>query len=129
MLSIRNTYMLWIAMLLCFSNVSSMAQQTDGRSGTYVLARNEDSTPRNSVLPSSPAILPKSETGSAIAPQTTIKFVKAQLLQLGYSVGSLDGSVTASFKAALFEFQKAHGISADGKLSEQTLRLLGVYSK
>jgi len=83
--------------------------------------RNERSTPRNSVLPTSPAIAPyKTRTENPAA----VEHAKAILLRLGYHVGRLDNRVTAKFKAALFRYQRARGLPSSGILDAATLRSL-----
>ena len=106
--------------------VLSVAFEIDGRSGEATEHRNERSTPRNSILPSSPAIAPRD---SAHWPQVSIPLVKAMLLRLGYDVGRLDGRITARFKAAVFQFQRARGLTVSGTLDSATLQTLGVPSQ
>lgn len=87
-------------------------------------SRNENSTPRNSVLPASPAIAAPPGAGpSDVDPERTLQ-TKAKLLKLGYDVGSLDESMSARFKATLFKFQKANGLNPSGKLDHETFTKL-----
>ena len=88
--------------------------------------RNERSTPRASVLPGSPAIAPGREHAED---RISVSLAKAVLLRLGYPVGRLDDRITAKFKAALFRYQRAHGIPSSGTLDEPTLRSLGIAAK
>lgn len=85
--------------------------------------RNERSTPRSSVLPSSPAIAYGSRHSEE---QFSVSLAKAVLLHLGYPVGRLDERITAKFRAAVFRYQRAHGIPSSGTLDEATLRSLGI---
>ncbi len=88
--------------------------------------RNERSTPRDSVLPTSPAIAPgHREHHNTVS----VKLAKSILLRLGYQVGRLDDRVTARFKAALFRYQRAHGLRSSGNLDEFTLQSLGIVEK
>jgi peptidoglycan hydrolase-like protein with peptidoglycan-binding domain len=91
-------------------------------------SRNENSTPRNSILPASPAIAQPITGFATPTNDWLIAQTKAVLLQLGYEPGSLDGRITARFKAALFSFQRAHDLSATGEPDAATLRELGVRS-
>ena len=109
-------------------SVSTGQQSVTGRVEVPLLdtgnSRNENSTPRAGILPVSPAIAtsnrnPDSET-------TLILRAKAYLLRLGYDVGRLDGRITARYKAALFQYQRAHGLHASGELDNVTLSELGV---
>lgn len=88
--------------------------------------RNERSTPRVSVLPASPAIAHGREHSRE---RLSVGLAKAVLLRLGYPVGRLDDRTTAKFKAALFQYQRTHGIPSSGTLDEATLRSLGITPK
>lgn len=85
--------------------------------------RNERSTPRASVLPASPAIAYSDQNSEE---RFSISLAKAILLRLGYPVGRLDERITAKFKAAVFRYQRAHGILPSGTLDEATLQSLGI---
>lgn len=99
------------------------ATATAGEPATGAGHRNERSTPRNSVLPVSPATaLKQPEEHNAAA----IQLAKAILLSLGYQVGRLDNRVTAKFKAALFRYQRAHHLPASGNLDQPTLQFMGI---
>ena len=104
----------------------SVTFEIDGRSEEATGHRNERSTPRNSILPFSPAIAPRDSTHWR---QVSIPLVKAMLLRLGYDVGRLDGRITARFKAAVFQFQRARGLTVSGTLDSATLQTLGVPSQ
>ena len=86
-------------------------------------ARNERSTPRNSILPFSPAIAPRGPDQGPLAP---VAVAKAILVQLGYDAGRLDARITARFKAAVFQFQRARGLASSGNLDSETLEALGL---
>ena len=101
------------------ANATATAEQP-ATVGSY---RNERSTPRNSVLPVSPATaLKQPEVHDAAA----IQLAKAILLSLGYQVGRLDDRVTAKFKAALFRYQRVHDLPASGNLDQPTLQFMGI---
>ena len=89
-------------------------------------SRNEDSTPRETILPVSPAIAESSQEPASSKEIALILRTKAFLLRLGYKVGRLDGRFTAKYKAAIFRYQRAHGIPASGELDDATLGKLGV---
>ena len=86
-------------------------------------ARNERSTPRDSILPFTPAIAPRD---SDRMQRPTVAMAKAILLRLGYDVGRLDDRITARFKASVFEFQRARGLAVSGELDSPTLQALGL---
>lgn len=105
---------------------SSVAPPSPDDFATTPADRNERSTPRVSVLPASPAIAHGREhSGERIS----LGLAKAVLLRLGYPVGRLDNRTTAKFKAALFRYQRAHGIPSSGTLNEATLQSLGITPK
>ena len=89
-------------------------------------ARNERSTPPNSILPFSPAIAPRDP--HQVPPQP-VALAKAILVRLGYDVGRLDNRTTARFRAAIFQFQVARGLTGSGNLDLATLEALGLASE
>ena len=105
---------------------SSLAPASSEDTTTTPSHRNERSTPRVSVLPASPAIAHDREHSEE---RPFVSLAKAVLLRLGYPVGRLDDRTTAKFKAALFRYQRAHGIPSSGTLDEATLRSLGITLK
>ena len=55
--------------------------------------------------------------------------VQAALKNAGLYAGKIDGKVGAGTKTAIIEFQKTHGLKADGILGRRTWEELKVYSK
>jgi len=123
---------LWIAALAFVEPAlpvhADMPPASAGGSGAQLPApaatRNEDSTPRDAVLPASPAIagprnLPAPDAAEVLR-------AKAHLLRLGYDAGSLDAAPDARFRAALYEFQRAQGLPPSGALDNVTARALGM---
>ena len=53
-----------------------------------------------------------------------MRTVQRKLKELGYYTGSVDGDFGAETEKAVKAFQKANGLSADGKVGEQTLKKL-----
>ena len=53
-----------------------------------------------------------------------VKRLQRALLQLGYTVGAVDGDYGTSTEAALTSFQKAAALTADGVLGPATLQAL-----
>lgn len=101
------------------SGVGEAVAQTEIPTG----ARNERSTPRDSILPFSPAIARHDATTEPAPP---VAVAKAILVRLGYNVGRLDDRITARFKAAVFQFQRARGLTVSGELDSPTLQALGL---
>ena len=54
----------------------------------------------------------------------SVRTVQRKLKELGYYTGSIDGDFGAETEKAVKAFQKANGLSADGKVGEQTLKKL-----
>lgn len=117
-----------MALAICALTVFAMppvAKSGNALAGSEVstVARNERSTPRNSILPFSPAIAPR---GPDQVPPPPVAVAKAILVRLGYDVGRLDDRTTAKFKAAVFEFQRARGLASSGNFDSATLEALGL---
>ena len=53
-----------------------------------------------------------------------VRTVQKKLKELGYYTGSVDGDFGAETEKAVKAFQKANGLTADGKVGEQTLKKL-----
>ncbi len=90
--------------------------------------RNKMSTPPNSILPSSPAIVKKLK----ILPGNSGKFrelvMRAQIVLLSkdYHVGEINGELHARMVAALYKYQEDAGQIPSGKLTNETLSSLGI---
>ena len=54
----------------------------------------------------------------------SVRTVQRKLKELGYYNGSIDGDFGAETEKAVKAFQKANGLTADGKVGEQTLKKL-----
>ena len=115
------------------SHRSSSYQSPSLQSGSQTTppamsTRNKMSTPPNSVLPSSPAIVKKLK----ILPGNSGKFrelvmrTQIALLAKGYRVGEINGELHARMVAALYKYQKDTGQIPSGKLTNETLSFLGV---
>ncbi len=98
---------------------------------SYQGGRNEMSSPRSSILPSSPAIAKKVK----ILPGNSGKFkeivtrVQLALLSRGFDVGAVNGDVHARTMAAVYDYQNQHGITPSGKLTNETLGSLGLIAQ
>lgn len=93
--------------------------------------RNEMSTPRQHVLPSSPktAMKPKVLKGNTKKFAEIVSRVQLALITKGYDVGVMSGDLDAKTVAALYKFQRANGLPPTGKLEERTLSNLGVVAE
>jgi peptidoglycan hydrolase-like protein with peptidoglycan-binding domain len=89
---------------------------------TMRTSRNMDSTPPESILPSSPAIAGQPNSSDV----ATVLRAKAVLTRLGYDVGRFDEIKSAKLKAAVYRFQKARGLESNGDLDRATLAFMGI---
>ena len=92
----------------------------DGTQNTIAVITNEPATPTPTPAPVTPTPTPKSLqrgfTGS-----DAVRAVQRRLKELGYYKGSADGDFGPATETAVKEFQKANGLTADGKVGEKTL--------
>jgi len=93
-----------------------------------------DQTSQDAQAPSSTA--DQAESVSAVSDNTQIIRVKASpekiqraLKAAGVYTGRVDGKIGAGTKEAIIEFQKSHGLKADGVLGRKTWEELKVYLK
>lgn len=107
----------------------SITQQGEGDIQTVALSgRNENSTPRTSILPKNPMTAKKPR----VLKGNTAKFgeivAKAQLalLSQGYEVGAVSGDLHARTIAAIYKYQRNNGLVPTGKLENDTLNRLGI---
>ena len=75
-------------------------------------------TPGPATPTPTPSSLKKGMTG------TLVKNLQQRLKDLGYYTGSVDGDFGAATEAAVEEFQKANGLTVDGKAGTNTLKKL-----
>jgi len=88
------------------------------------------STPPSSVLPRSPSTAPqKTLPGNSGKFAEIVRRVQAALYAQGYYTGPLDGTVGPNTTAALFKFQKDHGLRVTGTVTTETLNALRVSAK
>jgi hypothetical protein len=87
--------------------------------------RNVNSTPINSVLPISPATAHSRKSSETRKGKELILKAKGLLFSGGFDAGTLNEFVTARFKVALFNFQKANKLTPTGLLDDETIKALG----
>ena len=63
----------------------------------------------------------------ATATKPASRRIQPGLKNAGYSTGSVDGKIGAQTKQAIKEFQRTHGLSADGKVGQKTWTQLARY--
>lgn len=80
-------------------------------------------TPKPTAAPMTPSPTPKS-LQLGFKKSEEVKALQKRLKELGYYKGSVDGDYGENTEKAVREFQKANGLSADGKAGEKTLEKL-----
>ena len=67
------------------------------------------------------------QSGRATSIKSTPKRIQTALKNAGYYTGSVDGKIGPQTKQAIKEFQRTHGLSADGKVGQRTWTQLAQY--
>ena len=85
--------------------------------------RNMNSTPPESILPRSPAIVPAATTkthmkGSSKKFVVLTQKVQLALYAIGYYTGIIDGQLNNEMKASITKYQKNHNLKVTGSLSD-----------
>ena len=90
--------------------------------------RNEESTPRSTILPSSPAIARKLKVlpGNSAKFRNTVAQVQVGLATKGYDVGKIDGQAHARTIAAVYTYQRDAGFIPSGRITSEVLGSLGI---
>lgn len=92
--------------------------------------RNESSTPRSAILPSTLATAEKRKLktlpGNSKKFADIVRQAQVALSIKGYNVGAINGELHARTIAALFEYQSSVGLLANGKLNPETLSAIGI---
>jgi len=95
-----------------------------------MVSRNESSTPRSTILPSSPAITKpkalKRLPGNSGKFKDAIIRVQVSLASQGFNVGSINGELHSRTIAAIYEYQSRIGLIPSGKVTPETLDNLGI---
>ena len=75
-------------------------------------------------VPTTPAPTPTPKTPRLGSSGEQVRIIQRRLKELGYYTGSIDGDFGEATDKAVKAFQKANGLTADGKVGEQTLKKL-----
>ena len=107
--------------VIVFGNTPEPGGETQtGAPGTIEVVTEQPATPTPTQAPVTPTPTPKSLqrgfTGS-----DAVRAVQKRLKELGYYKGSADGDFGPATEQAVKDFQKANGLTADGKVGEKTL--------
>lgn len=108
------------------SSHSSHSSHYSGSGGSY-------QSPSYSAPKATPAAPSASMNGLYVSPKPAgnqltmiIMRVQAALYAKGYDPGAIDGTLSPETKQALRQFQAAHGLPTDAKMTTATLNALGV---
>ncbi len=114
-------------MIVFDSPVPGSQDTTQPGQATIEVVTSMPPTPTPTPAPVTPTPTPKSLqrgfTGSE-----AVRAVQKRLKELGYYKGSADGDFGPATEAAVKEFQKANGLTADGKVGEKTLAKMNAKS-
>ena len=107
--------------VIVFGNTPEPGDTTQtGAPATIEVVTQQPATPTPTQAPVTPTPTPKSLqrgfTGS-----DAVRAVQKRLKELGYYKGSADGDFGPATEQAVKDFQKANGLTADGKVGEKTL--------
>lgn len=104
---------------------ASFASQETGN------GRNEMSTPRSAILPSSPAIAKKVKRlpGNSKKFRETVSRLQVALMSRGYDVSAVSGELDARTISAIYRYQSEVGLIPTGKVSDDTLGSLGIIAR
>ena len=91
-----------------------------GVAGGVIGHQGTDAQGRVTSTPSTPS------SGTASAPDSTVRSVQAALDAQGYSPGSIDGQMGPNTRSALIKFQQDKGLTPSGTLDNATMAALGV---
>lgn len=125
------------------SSHASHASHSSGSGGSYRAAPvyTPSYVPAYAPAPApAPAVSTRPNIGPSVAPLVSpsstratgdqlklmIMRVQAALYSKGYDPGAIDGVMSSETKAALAQFQEAHGLPANSKMTTATLNALGV---
>ena len=117
----------WISNGLIMFDSPTPGSGTAGPGETIAVVTTPPATPTPTTPPVTPTPTPKSLqrgfTGSE-----AVRLVQKRLKELGYYSGSADGDFGPKTEEAVKEFQKANGLTADGKVGEKTLAKMNAKS-
>ena len=115
-----------------YNGVNVVDPNFKDQNSDQLFARNENSTPRQTILPSSPAIADygsrklKILPGNSKAFKATIMQVQVALAARGYNVGEVNGEMHSSTIAAIYAYQNDNNFIPSGKATPETLSSLSI---
>ena len=115
-----------------YNGVNVVDPNSKDQESAVLYSRNEDSTPRQTILPSSPAIADygsrklKILPGNSKAFKETIKQMQIALTARGYNPGEVNGEMHSSTIAAIYAYQNDNNFIPSGKATPETLSSLSI---
>jgi hypothetical protein len=97
----------------------------EGGENEGVTGRNERSTPREFILPATPAVALAEESRLRGPSDEDISLCLEKLDLLGYASDGASPLITARNVTAIFHFQRDQGLVASGRLDADTMTRLG----
>ena len=115
----------WISngLIMFDSPTPDTGSVSPGPGETIAVITTTPPTPTPTTAPVTPTPTPKS-LQRGFTNSDSVRSVQKRLKELGYYKGSADGDFGPKTEEAVKEFQKANGLSADGKVGEKTLAKL-----
>jgi len=96
---------------------------------TAPTTRNNSSTPKSSILPSSPSAATKTLPGNSGKFKKIAMQVQLALTSYGYYSGAIDGIIGRGSKAALSRFQSDFSLKVTGTITPEVLNAMGIPAK
>lgn len=87
--------------------------------------RNERSTPREFLLPATPAVAAIQEERRKQKNRSEIVVCLSILDKKGYDVFDLENEMAANSKASIYKYQTSNKLKTDGMLNKETKKSLG----
>ena len=88
-------------------------------------SRNKGSTPPTSILPLNPQNTPQLKGGTNAFALVTLR-VQLALYAYGYYSGAIDGLLGSETQTAIIRYQRDHGLSTTGTLSDELIKSLNI---
>lgn len=96
---------------------------------TAPTTRNKSSTPKSSILPSSPSAATKTLPGNSGKFKKIAIQVQLALTSYGYYSGAIDGMIGRGSKTALSRFQSDYSLKVTGTITPEVLNAMGISAK
>jgi hypothetical protein len=107
----------------------SLGQASEGGLKADIGERNERSTPREFILPATPAVafdqeLRDLDGSSEALRDRRLAMCASRLTAMGYDIGDELVAFNAKLAESIFLFQEGHGLAGTGKLNTKTAETL-----